>query len=203
MADLAITATSGEIARVRELVAACTGGATRELTAVKVPLEGALVTGEVPCYGGKRLTVCFSKSESRYCLEAYLLHLVATAAGLGGETHFISGATFEDIVIPEGKWSPSEARDRLGRLTAYYRAGQREVLAYSPDLRIDMDKLDDMDFEGFSKALGQTFDEQHGIKDPYLVREYSGGFFDSPDVFERYRELATDIYGPVYEIFNR
>lgn len=203
MADLAITATSEEIARVRELVNACSGGASRELTAVKVPLEGALVTGEVPCYGGKRLTICFSKSESRYCLETYLLHLVATAAGLGGETHFISGVTFEDIVIPEGKWSPSEARDRLGQLMAYYREGQREVLAYSPDLRIDMAKLADMDFEGFSKTLVSTFNEEHGVKDPYLIREYGDGFFDSLDVFERYRELATDIYGPVYEIFNR
>jgi exodeoxyribonuclease V gamma subunit len=203
MADLAIAAARDEIARVTELVNACTGGVSPELTAVKVPLNGALLAGEVALYGDKRVTICFSKSESKYCLEAYLLHLVSVAAGLGGETHFISGASFQDVVIPGERWSPSEARERLEHLMAYYREGQRALLPYSPDLRIDMAKLTDMDFEGFSKALVQTFDEKHGVKDPYLRREYADGFFDAPETFERYRGLATDIYGPVYTTFNR
>lgn len=203
MADLAIGEMNEKIRRVKELVKDCTRGAPGELRSLKVPLKDTIISGEFTVYGDRLLSICFSKNESKYCLEAYLSHLLGRAAGWEVETHFISGKALKDICIPPARWSPNEARQRLEVLLEYYHEGHSSLVAYSPDLRIDPGKLGGMHEAEFVKSLRSAFNGPTGISDPYLVREYENGFFDGPEVFEAYREAALTIYGPVYEIFNR
>jgi len=204
MADLAMGTLVEEIAPIKKLIGELIGPEQSSIRHLELSLGGSVLTGDLaPIYGDKLLRVSFSKNECKYCLEAYLLHLLATAGDLNLDTHYLSANTKEDIQLPRDSISPQQAKETLNILLEYYRSGHQQPLAYTPEFRIKATDLEGLTQAKFLQTLARAFGEKGGISDPYLIKEYRSGFFEDEANFEAYRANAIRIYGPVYLIFNR
>lgn len=208
MADLTIEHIREEIASVRALVETCRGREEARAVHLEMSLGGSLLAGDLyPVFGNRLLRASFSKNECRHCLEAYLLHLCAEAAGLGLETCFISATRSDAVRLQAGRPGREEAIKALTGLLAYYKKGHAEPLAYSPDFDIRISELADLTLPAFRMKLQKHLEPggppPRRAPDPYLDREYRQGFFDDEAVFEAYREYALAIYGPVEQLFPR
>ena len=204
MADLAMGTLVEEIAPIKKLIGELIGPEQSSIRHLELSLGGSVLTGDLaPIYGDKLLRVSFSKNECKYCLEAYLLHLLATAGDLNLDTHYLSANTKEDIQLPRNSISPQQAKETLNILLEYYRSGHQQPLAYTPEFRIKATDLEGLTQAKFLQTLARAFGEKGGISDPYLIKEYRSGFFEDEANFEAYRANAIRIYGPVYLIFNR
>lgn len=202
MADLEIAEVTTAIDGVRRRVRESMAGKTKHLQAIQLPLGASAMTGEMDVYGDRLLTVCFSANERKYCLEAYIRHLVATAAGWQLDTYFISQQREEAVIIPRDRFTTEEANERLLALLACFGEGSSRLLAYSPVVPVDPDKLASLTEEQFRLALSRRQESPGRVSDPYFLQLYERGFFFTTEVFEDYVRLAGEIYGPVHAVFN-
>lgn len=202
MADLVLEKTYTNISEVKELVQECVGDSLPRKQQVEIVIGDSIINGTIfPVYDHVLMIASFSKNEAKYCLEAYVLHLLATAAELELETHYISATTLEKIVLPS--LTKEIAFEKLKVFLDLYKRGHKEPLVFSPDFRLDMSKLDSLTHEKFLAHLKKATDERGWLNDAYILKEYENGFFESTECYEACKLNTRDIYEPVYQIFNR
>lgn len=202
MADLILEKTYNSISEVKELVKECVGESLPQKRQVEIDLDGSILNGSIfPLYGQVLMIASLSKNEAKYCLEAYILHLIAAAAECSLDTHYISGTTLEKITLPSV--TKETALEKLKIFLELYKRGHTEPLVFSTDFRLDIVKLDSLSHDKFLSDLKKATGERGWLNDAYILKEYENGFFENPECFEACKINTRDIYVPVYQIFNR
>ncbi len=115
MAVVSMHEVEDKVAPVRALYAACTGNAKAKPVSFELPVGGSLLKGTlINVFDGKLVQVSWSKKETKHLIEAYILYLAGTAAGMLSGLYFISGAGKKDMY----RALPLSSADALQRLEA-------------------------------------------------------------------------------------
>ncbi|NHA03469.1 exodeoxyribonuclease V subunit gamma [Mucilaginibacter sp. HC2] len=205
MAELAIEASAEQVAPVLALLAECMLEGPARNAPVRIDLAETTISGSLTqVYGNKQLVTCFSKKEEKHRLDCYLRHLLATAAGLGLETYFISGVTAEVSVLRANLLTVDEAKGRLEELLVPFISGHQQPYLFATEFLNKRDTIAGLDDAGFDAFLDRAIygGQSAFIHDEYLIMEYDGGFFDSPGTCQQLTANINLIYGPVPDSFQ-
>jgi exodeoxyribonuclease V gamma subunit len=172
---------------------------------VRIDLAETTISGSLTqVYGNKQLVTCFSKKEEKHRLDCYLRHLLATAAGLGLETYFVSGVTAEVSVLRANLLTVDEAKVHLEELLVPFISGHQQPYLFATEFLNKRDSIAGLDDTGFDAFLDRAFygGQSAFIHDEYLIMEYDGGFFDAPGTCQQLTANINLIYGPVPDSFQ-
>ncbi len=138
------------------------------------------------------IEICFSKSEYKYVLTAFIKHLVGTCSGLIKNTFLVSKSkgqvfTFKPLL-------KDDAMAMLNWLIECYVKGQKDIFTYYIDFKEKPDKLiefDEMQLIGMIEKHISDF--YSPLKDPYVLKEYFDGYFEAgnhaSDFLENYKAI--------------
>jgi len=203
MSEIVLEQTHSDVLPAKLLVEQCIAGNEENVIPINLEIDGTVISGTLNrIYGGKLLITSFSKKDTKYHLECWLRHLITAAAGTPVATHYISGRTAKQAIIPIDYITQEQAVNQLQQLLDLFRQGHRSPLLFTPDLDIKADKLAAMDAAGFAAQLDKSIGGEYGLQDAYLCKEYDNGYLDEPDTVEKWRENVALILGPVINIFN-
>jgi exodeoxyribonuclease V gamma subunit len=212
MADVVFEETETAVASVRELFKECVGEVTEEKVEVDLNIEEANIrlSGKIDgVYGDKMVAVSWSKSETKYLLEAYLKYLVAQSSGLNLQLYFISAN--KETVFKASEISQATARIKLIELSDLYISGHNEILPFYPDFKILPKDIETLNFQKFKKAVDEKLNNYNfPSNDPYILQKYKDGFFDNKladfeqdenEILINFKENFEKIIGPLAQIF--
>ncbi|HTN21623.1 MAG TPA: exodeoxyribonuclease V subunit gamma [Pelobium sp.] len=212
MADVVFEETETAVASVRELFKECVGEVTEEKVEVDLNIEEANIrlSGKIDgVYGDKMVAVSWSKSETKYLLEAYLKYLVAQASGLNLQLYFISAN--KETVFKASEINQATARIKLIELSDLYISGHNEILPFYPDFKILPKDIETLNFQKFKRAVDEKLNNYNfPCNDPYILQKYKDGFFDNKladfeqdenEILIRFKENFKKIIGPLAQIF--
>lgn len=203
MSDIVIKQTHTDVMPAKLLVERCIAGNEESVVSINLEIDGTVISGILNrIFGGKLLITSFSKKDTKYHLECWLRHLIATAAGTPVATHYIAGRTAKQAIIPADHVTQDQAIAYLRQLVNLYRQGHQTPLLFTPDLDIRADKLAAMDAGAFAAHLNKSIGGEYGLQDTYLCKEYDNGYLDDPETVDKWRENFAVILGPVMKIFN-
>lgn len=201
MANLVITNTDSAVASIKELVNACIGEATEESLSIDLQLNDTVLKGNLSrIYDGRLLFISFSKSESKYLIEAYIRYLVAIAAGNPLDLYFISSIKNKVYKIEESRRSRKSALKTLNKLISLYKTGHEEILMFYPDFNKSAADIAVLKYNDF-KVLVNKYIESDSC-DMYLKKESSSGFFDQDGIFEQYQQNSESIFGEAKDLLD-
>jgi exodeoxyribonuclease V gamma subunit len=212
MADVVFEETETAVASVRELFKECVGEVTEEKVEVDLNIEEANIrlSGKIDgVYGDKMVAVSWSKSETKYLLEAYLKYLVAQSSGLNLQLYFISAN--KETVFKASEISQATARIKLIELSDLYISGHNEILPFYPDFKILPKDIETLNFQKFKRAVDEKLNNYNfPCNDPYILQKYKDGFFDNKladfeqdenETLIRFKDIFEKIIGPLAQIF--
>ncbi len=190
MANVVFNNTETDVAKTRELYNECIGGAAEESLEIDLNIEEASIQflGKIGgIYGDKMVVVSWSKSETKYLLEAYLKYLLIQASGLNLQLYYISSN--KEKVFKAKEINQATAKIRLVELCDLYIHGHNEIIAFYPDFKISPKDLETLNFFKFKKAVDEKLNNsQFPCNDPYILQKYNDGFFDNKLAYEEQDE---------------
>ncbi len=201
MANVAVDELEQGITKVRELFNTCVADATEEKVPFELTIDSSLLKGNINnIFGNKLVFISYSKNENKYLLDAYIRYITAKAFGLEHEVYFISAikeAIYKGITITE-----KEAAQRLQQLVELYKEGHERILPFIPGFKIEPAQVDILEESRFNKKIDDLFNNhKFPTNDKYLIREYQNGYFESPDVVERFKMTGQKLIKPWAELF--
>lgn len=138
------------------------------------------------------IEICFSKSEYKYVLTAFIKHLIGTCSGITKKSFLVSkikGKVF--------KFKPLLVDDSMAMLQFLiecYGAGQNDIFPYYIDFNVkpkDLINFDEMQLIGMIDQNISHF--SHPLKDPYFLKEFYDGYFEAgnhaSDFLENYKAI--------------
>nr|WP_294900732.1 exodeoxyribonuclease V subunit gamma [uncultured Pedobacter sp.] len=214
MANVVFEDTETAVTAIRELYKDCIGGFHEQTEEIDLNIEEASIrfTGKIGgIYGDKLVFVSWSKSETKYLLEAYLKYLIVQAYGLNLELHFISAS--KEKIFKATAIHQNEAKLKLVELCDLYITGHNEILAFYPDFKISPKDIESLNFYKFKKAVDEKLNSyQFPCNDPYILQKYKDGFFDNKLAYEEQDENEVlinfkinfeKIISPLEELFPK
>jgi exodeoxyribonuclease V gamma subunit len=201
MAHITMQQTELLVSPVRDLFIKATNGKTGQSVQVELKFENHLLKGALNnIYDKKLVQVSWSKSESKYLIEAYIRYLAGVAAGSLTGLYFIS-ASKNDVY--EGKpITREEALIRLEELITIYIQGLQKIAVFYPDFEIRPGDVEALDFNSFSKLIKKKLDDfKYPCNDPYIMNEYRKGFFSQHGISETYKFICQKVITPLEDLF--
>lgn len=209
MANVVFEQTEETVASIRDLFYNCIGSDKEENILIDFKIAATRFHGKLDgIYGNKMVVVSWSKSETKYLIEAYLKYLFAQVSGASLELYFISAS--KELVFKGTDITKQEAKMRLVELLGLYVDGHSETLAFYPDFKIHPKNIDSLDFKAFKKAVDEKLANYNiPCNDLYILTKYREGFFDEeyidgehePLILKRYKENFNKIISPLTRLF--
>lgn len=151
-------------------------------------------------YGNKFVIISWSKSETKYLLDAYIKYLALLASGQEITLHFISchkEKVFDATII-----TTTQAAAALQQLLKLYVEGHEQIITFDPYFNIKHKEINDLTAELFSKVLKDKFENfLFPCNDTYMNKEYANGFFDTADVVENCKAAGVKLLTPLTLLF--
>ena len=200
MASVVMESINDEIQQTKEMFRNLTEGIEEEQQEIEIQLENSTLKGTIHGIFNEQLVrYSFSKNESKYLLEAYLHYLILAASGNPAVLKFISH--HKGAIFIANRISKIEAKEKLEELTELYQKGHLEVLPFHCDFD-SPGKRAPIDLDTFNKMIDNHFNNfKFPCRDVYQNKEYANGFFDAPDIFDRYEAIANLLTAPIKELF--
>lgn len=202
MADVVLHETEKDVQPVRDLYKKLTKEMEAETVPVELAIDGSVLKGTIDCvFDGRLVMVSWSKKETKYLIEGYILYLAGVAAGKITGLSFLSGAKRKEIfeALPLTK---KEAVKRLKPIISIYKKGFEAIAPFYPDFGIEPGEVDGLDTENFLRIVQRTLDNgYYRSDDPYIMPEYEQGFFRQPGIVEAYKNICSNLVRPLVEIF--
>ena len=201
MADVVLGDLEEEIAIVRDLFSECIGDAQAIPTMIEIPIGDSKLKGELNnIYGNKIVVVSFSKKECKYLLGAYIQYMAALAAGLQVELYFISAT--KKLTYRATSITKENATNSLTALVELYKQGHERFLAFYPEFDINPDKLADITWANFQKAVKDKLENyMFPCTDRYILNEYNEDFFADETILETYKADSELLLNPISQLF--
>ncbi|RBL93310.1 exodeoxyribonuclease V subunit gamma [Chitinophaga flava] len=202
MAFVAIQQVEEGVHPVRTLYEACTQGATEQRASFETTIDGTLLKGHInSIYHDQLLQISWSKSETKYLVEAYVRYLAGIASGAVKGMQFISGGR-KEAVFTAARLSKELAYSRLRELLAIYKSGFNQIFAFYPDFGSKPADLKELDVDKFAKLVENKLNNyQYPCNDNYIMQEYEKGFFEEEHVLAAYKRACELLIVPLAEIF--
>ncbi|MEP6597110.1 MAG: hypothetical protein ABJA71_14250 [Ginsengibacter sp.] len=151
-------------------------------------------------YNDMMIVVSWSKSETKYLLDAYINYLAARASGYEVKMYFISYV--KDDVFLAAEISQGDALKKLKELLQLYKQGHENILVFDPGFKIKPDAIENVDDRTFKKELKDKLDNFNFVtSDNYMNNEYINGFYAKENVIEDYKKVARKLLFPLAHIF--
>jgi exodeoxyribonuclease V gamma subunit len=147
-------------------------------------------------FNDKLVQVSWSKSETKYLIEAYIRYLAGVAAGVVNGMFFIS-ASKKEAVFEAKALTQANATERLTQIVKTYKAGMERIAPFYPDFDITPAKVAELDFEKFTKIVEGRLTAK---PDPYISLEYKNGFFSHESVLDAYKAICELVIVPLEEL---
>jgi len=132
MANVVFENTEEQVASIRDIFKECIGNFEEQNIGIDLEIKEASLrfTGKIGrVYGDKLVIVSWSKSETKYLLDAYLKYLFVQASGLNLKLHFISAQNEEVYVATI--IDQETAKIRLIELADLYISGHSAILPFN------------------------------------------------------------------------
>jgi exodeoxyribonuclease V gamma subunit len=201
IADVEFQNVEAEVIPVRELFGELIGNAEAQKLYVDITLGSSLLKGVIRgVYDNKLVVVSWSKSETKYLLEAYIRYLALRASGNEAKLYFIS--LIKGEVFPGTEISGKEAYGKLKELLQLYKQGHENILAFASDFDIRPADIKNLDASRFQNALNDKF-EKYGYPctDTYMNKQYANGFFHTNNIVKDYKAVAEKLLVPLAGLF--
>jgi len=192
------------VAPVRALYEGCLDGCLPQAKPLEIKLrDGLLLTGTLEnVLNEKAVAVCWSKSELKHLMAAYINYLAGVAAGFIKKLEVISSA--QETVYESVPVSPEMAKAALEKLVALYQKGREELAPFCVGLaeKFLKKKPEARDEENLREVLEKwVTDYQYPCDDAYILREYENGLFEKEGAFAQYMALHEAIVEPALAAF--
>ncbi len=149
MANIAIANVSEDIEATKALFIDCVGDAIERSIPIEMVIDNSTLKGTLTgVYNDKLVMVCFSKTEDKYLIEAYLKHLIASAAG--EQLQFIYLSKEKGNCYSANPLSKEEATNRLQQLVQIYKQGSKAIVPVFPHLGIKPAEVDELTADMFN-----------------------------------------------------
>lgn len=192
------------VAPVRALYDVCLEGCLPQAKPLEITLrDGWVLKGTLEnVLNEKAVVVCWSRSELKYLMAAYINYLAGVAAGCIKKVEMISSA--EETVYESVLMRPEAAKDALEKLVAIYQKGREELVPFCVGLaeKFLKKKPEARDEENLREVLEKwVTDYKYPCDDAYILREYENGLFESESAFVQYMALHEAIVEPALATF--
>ncbi|GAA3938659.1 exodeoxyribonuclease V subunit gamma [Chitinophaga oryziterrae] len=199
MADVSLTLVEEVIEPVRDLYESAVQGAEEQIVPIELTIDGSVIKGVISSvFNDKLVQVSWSKSETKYLIEAYIRYLAGVAAGVVKGMFFIS-ASKKEAVFEAKALTQATATERLTQIVKTYKAGMERIAPFYPDFDIVPAKVAELDFEKFTKTVE---DKLKAKPDPYITLEYKNGFFAHESVLDAYKAICELVIVPLEELLS-
>jgi exodeoxyribonuclease V gamma subunit len=193
MADVSLTLVEEMIEPVRDLYEGVIQGAEEQIVPIELEIDGSMIKGVIgSVYNNKLVQISWSKSETKYLIEAYIRYLAGVAAGVVNGMFFIS-ASKKEAVFEAQPLSQAIARERLTLIVKTYKAGLEKITPFYPDFDVAPSKVAELDFEKFTKIVEGKLTSK---PDPYISPEY----FSQEAVLDDYKAVCGLVIVPLGEL---
>lgn len=200
MGEVILENVAEEIADVKKLFEECIGDTKSKNKTVEVSIGETTLKGDLKLYDHKLVEVCFSQSEEKYLIAAYIKYLFAVAAGLKLDLFFISKKNA--ACNRASQLEKQDAERRLATLIKLYQKGHEMILPFSTEFEIKPNELSNLTEETFKNKLKKKLESDYTpCTEAYIMSEFKKGLFDKADSFENYQLVAQKILEPLTEIF--
>jgi len=201
IAEVELQNVEADVVPVRALFQELIGNAETQKLYVDIALGSSVLKGVVRgVYDNKLVVVSWSKSETKYLLEAYIRYLVLRASGSEAKLYFISLIKGEGF--PGAEISGKEASRRLKELLQLYKQGHENILAFATDFDIGPADIKNLDASRFQTALNDKFEKyNYPCTDTYMNKQYDSGFFNTNNIVENYKAVAEKLLVPLERLF--
>jgi exodeoxyribonuclease V gamma subunit len=197
MADVSLTLVEEMIEPVRDLYERAVQGAEEQIVPIELTIDGSVIKGVIgSVFNDKLVQVSWSKSETKYLIEAYIRYLAGVAAGVVKGMFFIS-ASKKEAVFEAMPLTQVTATERLTQIVKTYKAGMERIAPFYPDFDIAPAKVAELDFEKFTKTVEGKLTAK---PDPYITLEYKNGFFAHESVLDAYKAICELVIVPLEEL---
>lgn len=172
-----------------------------DLVPVLLHLDGLKLEGQIAnVHGGKLIAICWSKSEWKYLIGAYLNYLAAAAVGKADGLIYISGHSKR--VFSAASLSQQEAIDRLTDLVGLYKEGLQAILPYDLSFIPKVKEVDQLTPEMFSALVKSILGlKARNYAEECILKEFADGFFDDPKLLPRFKKCWTLLITPIQQLF--
>ncbi|MFC5282042.1 exodeoxyribonuclease V subunit gamma [Pedobacter alpinus] len=211
MANVVFEQTEEVVANIRYLYDGCIENEEEKTLAIDLDIDESRVkfSGKIDgIYGNKMVAIAWSKSETKYLLEAYLKYLLLQANGYTLELHYISA--HKELIYKAVNINQAEAKTKLVELIELYIKGHEEIMVFYPDLKINPADIEKLNYYKFKKAVDDKLNNYNfPTNDFYALSKYKDGFFDEeyikddpePIVLKKYKENFDKLISPLAQIF--
>lgn len=159
---------------------------------LSVPVKQGILSGNIEfVFENHILIPCFSKNENKYLFSAYLTALMVFAAGYEKDVIFVS-----NNIQKAERISQAIAIKQLNLLIDYFVQGSERILSFFIDVSLDPDEIIALDQKKFSDRIKKDYNNAYSQK---LSDE---GFFDTENVLEEYKTIASKILPGLKTIFK-
>ena len=176
-------------------------GAKEQNYLIEIIINNTQLKGNIKgIYDDKLVVVSWSKSETKYLLDAYINYLALCAGGVDKKLYFIS--FIKNKVYTAAPVNKEIALVKLSKLLELYIQGHEKILAFDCKFKIKPDEIDLLDEIKFNSILKGTFENySFPCTDTYMNKEYANGFFKTDTVLEEYKEALSHLLAPLSELF--
>jgi len=201
IAEVELQNVEADVVPVRALFQELIGNGEAQKLYVDIALGSSVLKGVVRgVYDNKLVVVSWSKSETKYLLEAYIRYLVLRASGNEVKLYFIS--LIKGEVFPGAEISGKEAYRRLKELLQLYKQGHENILAFALDFDIGPGEIKNLDAGRFQNSLNDKFEKyNYPCTDTYMNKQYDSGFFNTNNIIENYKAVAEKLLVPLERLF--
>lgn len=167
-----------------------------ETVVIRLQIGDSQLAGKIGgIYGERLLRFCLSKSETKYRLAAYIEYLILKASGKEVKLSYLNkeGQQINNATIDQ-----TEAISRLTLLVNLFKKGHEQMIPIPEGFTAPDKKLDE---ESLKRKLNDFFTNPHIHPDKYSKKEFNNGFFEAPDLLDKFLESSAFLIQPVKEFF--
>ena len=205
MSEVVLQKEVDTVARVKTVYEQLTGGAAPEASPFEIDLNGFIVRGTLDIFtGGNLICNSWSKSSETYHqLKCYISHLCRCAAGIAGNTYFLSAEDKKARrLLPV---AVEEARSRISQLVALYEEGCNRPMPFAKEFAGLMPRNKAADFTatdlstGVEKAISNY---RFPITDPFILQQYREGFYSQEQTVQDFVKICRATVQPLETMFE-
>ncbi|WP_069657997.1 exodeoxyribonuclease V subunit gamma [Arcticibacter eurypsychrophilus] len=200
MADITLSKVEQQVVPMRDLFNEVVAVDVAVSVPIELTVKGMLLKGTLrQVYGQKLVSLCWSKHETKYLVEASIRYLVAQACGLNLRLYFISA--IHDKIYEGMEISQADALSRLEELVDLYQQGQHKILTFYPDFEINPLELDALNEGEYTLMVKNKFNDPSRSYDVYAAKEYDKEYFTQEGVYEEFIQNAEQLLVPLTTLF--
>ena len=215
IAPTVVKSISKEIENIKKQYLELTHKREAQHIKMELPLDGILLQSSVyPVYNQNYIYANVSNSSSRakHLLKVWLTHLVLMANKQAIDTVFIAKYYEEPLQLSQSILTAKEAKDRLQKLVEIYLQGQKEIVAFEPNIGLELSynlRKNEGNEAKIKESLQKAFKKLHELDSPnyttgfynlYIEKESEIGFFENDEtVKNNLEDISHLIYSDLIE----